>query len=78
MTQIAMNVAEELGCAWKDIRVEIASIHRNYAENGVYKKGSLPFFGGHGTDKVRMAHTMRLGASARERLKARAFAAGQN
>ena len=72
MTQMAMNVAEELGCAWKDIRVEIASIHRNYAENKVYTTGSLPFFGGHGTDKVRMAHCMRLGASARERLKAAA------
>ena len=77
MTQIAMNVAEELGCAWEDIRVEIASIHRNYAENHVYTKGSLPFFGGHGTDKVRMAHTMRLGASARERLKAAAAARWQ-
>lgn len=74
MTQMAMNVAEELGCAWKDVRVEIASIHRNYAENKVYTTGSLPFFGGHGTDKVRMAHTMQLGASARERLKAAAAA----
>ena len=77
MTQIAMNVAEELGCAWQDVRVEIASIHRNYAENGVYKAGGLPFFGGHGTDKVRMAHCLRLGASARERLKAAAAARWQ-
>ncbi len=74
MTQMAMNVAEELGCAWKHIRVETASVHRDFIENHVYTKASLPFFGGHGTDKVRMAHCLRLGASARERLKAAAAA----
>jgi isoquinoline 1-oxidoreductase subunit beta len=69
MTQMAMNVTEELGCAWKHIRVENASVHRDFVEDHVYTKGSLPFFGGHGTDKERMAHTLQLGASARERLK---------
>jgi isoquinoline 1-oxidoreductase subunit beta len=69
MTQMAMNIAEELHCAWSDIRVENASVHRDYVENHVYTKASLPFFSGHGTDKVRMAHCLRLGASARERLK---------
>ena len=74
MTQIAMNVAEELQCAWSDIRVESASVHRDYLESHVYTKGSLPFFSGHGTDKVRMNHCLRLGASARERLKVAAAA----
>lgn len=74
MTQIAMNVAEELGCSWSHIRVENASVHRDYVENHVYTKASLPFFSGHGTDKERMAYTMQLGASARERLKAAAAA----
>ena len=74
MTQIAMNVAEELQCAWSDIRVESASVHRDYLESHVYTKGSLPFFSGHGTDKVRMNHCLRLGASARERLRAAAAA----
>ncbi len=74
MTQMAMNVAEELHCAWKDIRVVSASVHRDYVEKHVYTKASLPFFSGHGTDKERMAHCLRLGASARERLKAAAAA----
>ncbi len=74
MTQIAMNVAEELHCAWADIRVVNASVSRDYAENHVYTKGMLPFFSGHGTAKDRMAHNMRLGASARERLKSAAAA----
>ena len=74
MTQMAMNVAEELQCAWQHIRVVNASVHRDYVESHVYTKGSLPFFSGHGTDKVRMAHCLRLGASARERLRLAAAA----
>ena len=77
MTQAAMNVAEELDCAWSDVRVEFASIQRDYLEQGVYASGSLPFFGGHGTDHTRMAHALQLGASARERLKAAAAARWQ-
>lgn len=69
MTQVAMNVAEELACDWSRVRVEFSSIHRDYLEKGVYNVGFLPFFGGHGTDKVRMQHALQLGASARERLK---------
>lgn len=74
MTQIAMNVAEELHCAWSDIRVVNASVQRDYIEKNVYTHGMLPFFSGHATDRKRMAHTMRLGASARERLKLAAAA----
>lgn len=74
MTQVAMNITEELECAWSRVRVEFCSIHRDYVDKGVYTSGFLPFFGGHGTDKVRMAHALQLGASARERLKAAAAA----
>ncbi len=74
MTQMAMNVAEELGCDWSKVRCEIASLNRDYLEHHVYTKGFLAFFSGHATDKVRMAYTMQLGASARERLKAAAAA----
>lgn len=74
MTQMAMNIAEELHCAWGDIKVECASVHRDYVENHIYTKASLPFFSGHGTDKERMLHCMTLGASARERLKTAAAA----
>src|SRR5262245_27150729 len=74
MTQVAMNVAEELACDWSRVRVEFCSIHRNHVESGVYNSGFLPFFGGHGTDPVRMTHALQLGASARERLKAAAAA----
>ncbi len=72
MTQIAMNVAEELYCDWKKVRVVAASIQRNHREKDVYGVGFQPFFGGHGTGQPRLAHTMQLGASARERLKAAA------
>jgi isoquinoline 1-oxidoreductase subunit beta len=73
-TQMAMNVAEELGCDWSKMRVEIASLNRDYLEQNVYTKGFLAFFSGHATDKSRMQYTMQLGASARERLKAAAAA----
>jgi isoquinoline 1-oxidoreductase subunit beta len=74
MTQIAMNVAEELGCDWSRVRAEFCSIQRNHLEKNVYTTGMLPFFGGHSTDKVRMKTALQLGASARERLKAAAAA----
>src|ERR1700722_12301420 len=72
MTQIAMNVTEELACDWSRVRVEFCSIQRDYLEKGVYNAGFLPFFSGHGTDKVRMTRALQIGASARERLKAAA------
>ena len=72
MTQVAMNVTEELQCDWSRVKVEFCSIQRDYLEHGVYNSGFLPFFGGHGTDSVRMKHALQLGASARERLKAAA------
>ena len=71
-TQVAMNVTEELGCDWNRVRTEFCSVQRDYLEKGVYTAGFLPFFGGHGTDKVRMKHALQLGASARERLRAAA------
>lgn len=72
MTQVAMNVTEELACDWDQVSVEFCSIRRNHMEDGVYNRGFLPFFGGHGTSKERMDYTLQLGASARERLKAAA------
>ena len=74
ITQMAMNVAEELNCAWSDVRVVLASMHRNCAEDNVYTHGFLPFFGGHAAKKERMKFMMQLGASARERLKRAAAA----
>jgi isoquinoline 1-oxidoreductase beta subunit len=77
MTQVAMNVTEELHCDWSRVKVEYCSMQRDYLEQGVYNSGFLPFFGGHGTDPVRMTHALQLGASARERLKAAAAARWQ-
>lgn len=74
MTQMAMTVAEELHCDWKKVRVEFASIQRNYLEKNVYGFGFQPFFGGHSTEAPRMQHMLQIGASARERLKAVAAA----
>ena len=69
MTQVAMNVTEELACDWSRVKVEFCSIQRDYLDKGVYNSGFLPFFSGHGTDKVRMTRALQIGASARERLK---------
>lgn len=69
-TQLAANVTEELGCDWSKVRIEFASPRRDYLEKGPYSIGAQPFFGGHSTDHQRMKHTLQLGASARERLKA--------
>lgn len=74
MTQVAMNITEELACDWSRVKVEFCSISRNHMENAVYSTGFLSFFGGHSTDKGRMSRTLQLGASARERLKAAAAA----
>ena len=74
MTQVAMNVTEELGCDWAKVKVEFASVRRDYLEKGTYSVGMLPMFSGHGTDHLRMQHALQLGASARERLKAAAAA----
>lgn len=68
-TQQAMNIAEELECAWEKVRVEFASFSREYKQPGSYAVGLQPFFGGHSTDHERMPFTLQLGASARERLK---------
>jgi len=74
-TQVAMTVTEELQCDWSRVRVVSASIQRNHLEKGVYAIGFQPFFGGHSTsDPGRFQHTLQLGASARERLKAAAAA----
>jgi isoquinoline 1-oxidoreductase subunit beta len=72
MTQVAMNVTEELACDWSRVKVEFCSIQRDYLDKGVYNSGFLPFFSGHGTDKVRMTRALQIGASARERLKSAA------
>ncbi|MGB3619912.1 xanthine dehydrogenase family protein molybdopterin-binding subunit [Ketobacter sp. MCCC 1A13808] len=68
-TQQAMNIAEELECAWQNVKVEFASYSREHQQPGSYAVGLQPFFGGHSTDHDRMPYTLQLGASARERLK---------
>jgi isoquinoline 1-oxidoreductase beta subunit len=74
MSQVPMNVTEELHCDWSKVRAEFASSTRDYLEQGPYSVGGQPFFSGHGTDPQRMKLAMQLGASARERLKAAAAA----
>ncbi|TGD73287.1 xanthine dehydrogenase family protein molybdopterin-binding subunit [Mangrovimicrobium sediminis] len=76
-TQTAMNVAEELQCAWEQVEVEFCDFTREWRQPGTYAVGLQPFFGGHSTDHERMPYTMQLGASARERLKAAAAARWQ-
>ena len=68
-TQHAMNIAEELECAWKFVKLEFADFSREYKKPGSYAVGGQPFFSGHSTDHDRMPFAMQLGASARERLK---------
>jgi isoquinoline 1-oxidoreductase beta subunit len=77
MTQIAMNVAEELNCDWSKVQVEYASVKRDYFEDGAYSVGFQPFFGGHSTDPKRLEILLQAGASARERLRAAAAAQWQ-
>ncbi len=74
VTQMAMNVTEELACDWSNIRTEYASVRRDYLTDGVYSKGTgdQPFFGGRSTDRARMTCALQVGASARERLRAAA------
>ena len=68
-TQHAMNIAEELECAWNFVKIEFADYTREYKKPGSYAVGGQPFFSGHSTDHDRMPFAMQLGASARERLK---------
>lgn len=68
-TQVAMNIAEELACDWSTMRIEFASVNRDYREGGIYNTGFLAFFGGHGTREHRLATCLQVGASARERLR---------
>lgn len=68
-TQVAMNVCEELQCDWSKVRIEFASVRRDYVEKGIYTVGRQPMFSGHGTDPERMKMALQLGASARERLQ---------
>ncbi len=76
MTQCAMTVAEELGCAWSHIRTEFAPVNRNYMEGDTFGKADdyLVYFGGRSTGALRMETLLQAGASARERLKAAAAA----
>lgn len=68
-TQHALNIAEELECAWEKVTVKFASYTQEFNQPGSFAVGQQPFFGGHSTDHERMPYTMQLGASARERLK---------
>jgi isoquinoline 1-oxidoreductase beta subunit len=68
-TQVAMNVCEELQCDWSKVKLEFASVRRDYLENGIYTVGRQPMFSGHGTDPERMPMALQLGAAAREKLQ---------
>lgn len=72
LTQVAMTVTEELACDWSKVKVEHASVRRDYLEGSVYSIGSQPYFGGHSTTWDRMKHALQVGASIRERLRAAA------
>lgn len=75
ITQVAMNVTEELGCDWNKVTTEQASIQRDYKSgNKAYSIGFQPWFGGHSTNSDRMKYAFQVGASMRERLKAAAAA----
>ena len=76
-TQHAMNIAEELECAWDQIEVRFADYQHERVHPGAFAAGLQPFFGGHSTDHERMPFAMQLGASARERLCAAAAARWQ-
>ncbi len=74
MTQIPMNINEELRADWSKIRAEYADTNRNFREDNVYAKvgGRIAYFSGRSTGEERMATALQVGASARERLKAAA------
>ena len=73
MTQIAMNVTEELQNDWSKIRAEYAPPQRDFAEGSPYSVGNpLSYFSGRSTGESRMKLMLQVGASARERLKAAA------
>ncbi len=74
LTQCAMLVAEELGCAWSHIHAEPATPTFNYLNGELYTKamGRLGFFAGRSTTPARMTTLLQVGASARERLRAAA------
>ena len=76
MTQMAMTINEELGGDWSKIRAEFADTNRDFQEKSVYSTtgGPLAYFSGRSTGDDRMALSLQVGASARERLKAAAAA----
>ena len=71
MTQIPMNINEELRADWSQIRAEYADTNRNFREDNIYSKvgGRIAYFSGRSTGEERMATALQVGASARERLK---------
>jgi isoquinoline 1-oxidoreductase subunit beta len=75
-TQAAMFVAEELNCAWDDVRVEPISFNRNSREGNLYlgATGIWSTFAGAGASGDVMKALTQAGASARERLRAAAAA----
>ena len=71
MTQFCMTVTEELGCAWSQVRAEIASVNRNFREKDLYvaDQGTKGFFTAGSTWPGKVRLLLQAGASARERLK---------
>ena len=66
-TALAMLVAEELDCAWSDVKVEYASANRN-ARAGGKLYGNMTTVGSRGV-RTSVAMMQQAGASARERLR---------
>lgn len=69
MTALPMIVAEELGCDWRLVKVEMASANRHIRENGVYQRMGT---GGSGAVRRSRLFLQQAGASARARLVAAA------
>src|SRR5262245_42828131 len=69
MTQCAMSVTEELGCAWSKVQTDVVSAKRVYLEGRTGVDAIIS--GGSTMDRV-MKAMLQVGASGRERLKAAA------
>jgi len=70
ITKHAMTVTEELECDWNKVKVEFASVNRDYLEKGIYSTGGpLSYFSGRSTAPGRQQLYLQVAASARERLK---------
>jgi len=70
-TQLAMTVAEELHCDWSAVKLEYASLQMDDANAKVFSRATpvFSYFSGRSTSSERNQTLLRVGATARERLK---------